>query len=495
MSDRANAVAEQTWQQAVQSRRIHPTNAFIPFPRAAVEQSIPARFEQQVSRYPDRPAVKTGSQTLTYAELNRAANRVARAILAQRTRAAEPIALLLEHGAPMIVGILGVLKAGKIYVPLDPAYPRERTTYMLEDAQAPLIVTDHRHLALARELAQPARDVMNIDALDSKVDDDNVGLAIPPDTLAYILYTSGSTGQPKGVVQNHRNVLHNMMKYTNGAHICAADRLSLLVSYSFSGAVTNTFSALLNGATLFPYSINEKGLTSLADWLVQEDITLYQSVATVFRHFLDTLKGEEAFPNLRLIDLFGEAVTVRDVERYKAHFPPHCLLQHRMAATEMSVIRLYFIDKETPISGSVVPVGYAVDDTEVLVLGEAGDPVRPNQTGEIVIKSRYLAPGYWRRPELTQAAFLPSPDGDGERLYRTGDLGCMLPDGCLMHLGRKDFQVKIRGHRIEVGEIELALLDSRGGEGGRGAGPGGRARRQAPGGLRGPSSGTRAHGQ
>jgi non-ribosomal peptide synthetase component F len=228
--------------------------------------------------------------------LNRAANRMARSILAQRSSGEEPIALLLEHGAPMIIALLGVLKAGKLYVPLDPAYPQERITYMLEDAQASLVVTDNRHLSLAKELTQSGRQILNLDEIDTNIDGENIGLAIPPDTLAYILYTSGSTGQPKGVAQNHRNVLHNIMKYTNSAHICVDDRISLLASFSFSAAVTNTFCVLLNGASLFPYNIKEAGLADVGNWLVQEEITVYQSVPTIFRHFLDTLPGEEAFP-------------------------------------------------------------------------------------------------------------------------------------------------------------------------------------------------------
>ena len=444
--------------QWMQSHRVHPTNAFTPFEPGEIEQSISARFEQQVNKDPDRIAVKSGTHTLTYAMLNRAANRMARSILTQRPPGEEPIALLLEHGAPVIIALLGVLKVGKIYVPLDPAYPHERITYMLEDAQASLVVTDNRHLSLAQELTQSGRQVLNIDEIDTNIDGENIGLVIPPDTLAYILYTSGSTGQPKGVAQNHRNVLHNIMKYTNGAHICTDDRISLLASFSFSAAVTNTFCALLNGASLFPYNIKEAGLADLANWLVQEDITVYQSVPTIFRHFLDTLTGEEAFPRLRLIDLYGEAVIPKDVERYKNHFSQHCLLQHRMASTEMSVIRLYFLDKNTPIAGSIVPVGYAVEDTEILLLDDAGAEVGVNQPGEIAIKSCYLAPGDWHQPELTQAAFQPDPSGSNARIYHTGDLGCLLPDGCLLHLGRKDARVKVRGHRIEVGEIEQALL-------------------------------------
>jgi amino acid adenylation domain-containing protein len=444
---------------STQSRRVSPTNPFVEFNREEIEQSIPDRFEQQVHRNPDRLVVKAKSYALTYDELNRAANRMARALLAQRAGGEEPIGLLFEHGAPMIAAILGVLKAGKIYLPLDSSYPAARINYMLEDSQANLIVADDKNLPLAREWAQNGRQALNIDALNPNFSDQNLGLAIPPDALAYILYTSGSTGQPKGVVQNHRNVLHNMMKYTNGSHICADDRLSLLFSYSYSAALTNTFGALLNGAALFPFDLREEGLATLAAWLIQEEITVYHSVSTVFGHFLDTLTGTEAFPKLRLIELTGEPVSARNVERYKQHFSPPCLLHNRMAATEMSIIRQYFIDQETSITGGIVPVGYAVADTEILLLDETGQEVGVNQTGEIAIKSRYLAPGYWHKPELTRTAFLADPNGGDERIYRTGDLGYLLPDGCLVHLGRKDFQVKIRGHRIEVGEIELALLD------------------------------------
>jgi amino acid adenylation domain-containing protein len=459
MSDLTGSITDRAVRQSSgQSRRVSPTNAYIPFTKAEIEQSIPTRFEQQVGKYPTRLAIKTGNQIFTYEALNRAANRVARAILAQQGPGEEPVALLFDHGAAVIVTILGVLKAGKMYVPLDPAYPLARATYILEDAQASLIVTDSPNLPLAKTWARDGRRVLNVDETDAPLSDESLGLALAPDALSYILYTSGSTGQPKGIVQNHRNVLHNMMKYTNGSHICADDRLSLLFSVSYSAAVTNIFGALLNGAALFPFNLKEAGLGDLVDWLIREEITVYHSVTTVFRHLLEVLTGEEAFPTLRLIELTGEPVSPREVERFKHHFPPHCLLHNRMAATEMSLIRQYFIDQETPITGSTVPVGYAVADTEILLLDEAGEAVGVNQLGEIAIKSPYLALGYWRKPDLTQAAFVPDPAGGSARIYRTGDVGRMRPDGCLEHLGRKDFQVKIRGHRVETAEIETALL-------------------------------------
>jgi amino acid adenylation domain-containing protein len=434
----------------------HP---FVQFGTEEIEQSIPDRFEQQVAKYPERIAVKTRNHVLTYDELNKTANRMARAILAQREKEDEPIALLLEHGADAIAAILGVLKAGKIYVPLDLSYPRARIAGMLEDCAATLIVTSGKNLSLAHELSQSVRQLVNIEELDPKLSTDNLSLSLSPDTLAYILYTSGSTGQPKGVVQNHRNLLNHIKGETNSLHICVDDRLTLLRSSSVIGGTRAIFSALLNGATICPLNIAEEGLSKLTKWLLQEEITIYDSVPTVFRNFVGSLTGDERFSKLRIIRLGSEQVYKRDVELYKSHFSPDCIFVNSLGITEAGSVRHYFIDKETSITGSIVPVGYALDDKEVLLLGDDGKKVGFNQMGEIAVRSRYLSLGYWRRPDLTRAKFLSDPNGGDERVYLTGDLGRMLPDGCLEHLGRQDLQVKVRGNTIEVAEVEEALLE------------------------------------
>ncbi|MFQ5684962.1 MAG: AMP-binding protein, partial [Candidatus Binatia bacterium] len=219
------------------------------------------------------------------------------------------------------------------------------------------------------------------------------------------------------------------------------------------------FRALFNGATVLPFDFKEDGLAKLAAWLIQEEITIYHSVPSAFRYFVGTLSGKEEFPKLRLIHLGGEPVSIREVNQYKKHFSPACILLNNLGATETSVYRQYFINRETQITDTIVPVGYAVEDKEILLLNDAGEEAGANVIGEIAVKSRYRSPGYWRRPDLTQAAFVPDPSGGKERVYRTGDLGRMLSDGCLVYLGRKDSRVKIRGHRIEVAETEMALLD------------------------------------
>ena len=445
-------------QQAIRAKCFHPSGTFVEFKKEEIEQSIPERFEQIVRRYPERIAVKTKHDQLTYCELNKAANRVAHAILEQGGKSEEPVALLIQHDAPMIAAILGVLKAGRICVPIDPSFPKERVGYMLEDSQASLIVTNTKNLSLARELVKETIPLLDIDTPDSDYSTENLCLSLSPRTLAYILYTSGSTGQPKGVVQDHRNVLYSVYVETNSFHISSEDRLSLLHPFSSSASVKYLFGALLNGASLFPFDLREEGLARLATWLIQEGITICDFITTVFRYFAYGLSRSESFPSLRLICLGSESVSKQDVELYKRYFHPNSILVILLATNETATIREYFIDTGSEILGDIVPTGYRVEGKEVLLLDDEGRDVTFNDAGEIAVKSCYLSLGYWRKPDLTEAKFLPDPSGGEERIYLTGDIGRMQPDGCLVHIGRRDFQVKIRGYRVEVGEVEGALM-------------------------------------
>lgn len=446
-------------QRTLHERCRHPTGVFRAFGPRDVEQSIPARFAQLARRHPARPAVATRSRTLTYEALDRAANRVAHAVMARQRPDDLPTALLFEHGSSAIVAILGALKAGTSYVFLDPTLPPARLVVLLEDAQATALVTNTKNLPLARAVARAGGPVIDVDALDPWTSEEDPARSLGPDTPFSLIYTSGSTGQPKGVLQNHRNVLDTIGKYANNLHICPDDRLALLASCSFNTSLLGIFGALLNGAAVHPFDLKAEGVARLAAWLGEEEITIYHSVPTVFRQLLDTLTREARFPALRALCLGGEAVYRRDVERYRQHFGPECPLVHGFGSTELSMIRQFFVDGQTPLPDRLVPVGYPIEDREVLILDEGGKLVAAGETGEIVLRSRYLALGYWRRPELTRQAFLPDPDGGGLRRYHTGDLGRVTSDGCLTHLGRQDLQVKVRGHRIELPEVELALLE------------------------------------
>ena len=208
---------------------------------------------------------------------------------------------------------------------------------------------------------------------------------------------------------------------------------------------------------MYPWSIKSEGLNGLAEWLIRERITVYHSAATVFRHFVRNLSGREDFPDLRVIKLGSESVSWKDVESYKIHFSKHCILLNALSSSETKTIRQHIINKETQIAGQVA-VGYPVEDMDVVILDESGHELGPDHVGEIAVRSRYLSPGYWQKPDLTSAAFLVDPRSPDNRIYLTGEWGRMSSDGCLEHLGRKDAQVKIQGYRVEINEIELALL-------------------------------------
>jgi amino acid adenylation domain-containing protein len=456
--NRIPAHPAENFRRAVENCAAEPSNPFVPFAKEEIEQSIPQRFQTIAEKHPEHIAVRGRKHTLTYDALNRFANQIARAILALRGERQEVIGLLLKKDAPMMAALLGISKAGKIYVALDPTQPVARASKMLDDAQAELLVTDAENLTAARDLARGRRKILNLDNLDSSLSEENIAISVSADHLAYIIYTSGSTGQPKGVVQNHRNVLHNTRKHTNTLHISTEDRLSLLASCSTAQAGTDIYCALLNGAILCPFEIKEEGLARLTGWLREEEITIYHSSASIFRYFLDAMDAREAYAKLRVIKLGSEQVFTRDIELYRERFSDHCILVNALSSSEAGTFRKILIGKRTAIHSKLVPVGFPVEDMEIALLDEGSQPVPFNTAAEIVLKSRYLSPGYWQNPELTKASFSSDPTGGDAQLFRTGDMGRMAPDGCLEYLGRKDDQVKIRGFRVELGEVEAAIL-------------------------------------
>ena len=437
-----------------------PAYPFVLFEDKAIDQSIASRFEQQVARFPDRLAVSSASGQFTYAELNRVANRIARAILSRLGEGDEPVGLLMDHGSFQIAALLGVLKAGKCYMALDLPDPLPRMESMLEDSQVTLLLTTTKHLCLAGQLTrQRGQQVLNCDDLDETSPSENLGRPIAPEAPALMLYTSGTTGRPKGVVHSQANILVEARNYTNYAGLSSGDRFTLWHSCSYTNSVRNLYAALLNGAGLFVYDLVNEGFAGLADWMLRHRITVIHTLPTTFRSFCHTLKPDATFPSLRILRLGGESINRDDLRQYQRRFAPTCLLIHAIGPTETLDICYYSITHDWNGGDAKIPIGYAVPDKDVLLLDEAGREVGADVIGEIAVRSKYLALGYWGQPELTRAAFTPDPHGREKRLYRTGDLGVMRPDGCLTHLGRKDFQIKIRGYRVEVTAIEDALLD------------------------------------
>ena len=444
-------------QETIRAQCFNPSGTFIEFSMEDVETSIPARFEKIVKQHPDKIAVKTrDNRDPTYAELNREANRVAHAILTQRGSTAEPVGILFENGIEQIAAMLGVLKAGKFFVLLDPSFPQARVASVLKDAQAELIITDRHNLPFAHELGCKGDRLMEFESIDSSLPSRDPSGAIDPSAIAYLVYTSGSTGKPKGVIQSHRNVLHNIMLRTDATPVHVDDRMASLAAGT-GHAVSNTFFALLNGAALLPFDVKKVGVATLAAWLERERITLLWISSPLFRRLCDILTGKEGFSNLRLLRLSSETIHKADIDLYKRYFPSTCPVFVGLASSETGLLRSHFINHETIIADTEVPVGYAVEGKELSLLDDNGKPVGCNKVGQIVVRSRFLSPGYWQRPDLTEAKFQPDPHDPEKRLYYTGDLGLMLADGCLIHKGRKDFRVKIHGYGVEIAEVEKAL--------------------------------------
>jgi acyl-CoA synthetase (AMP-forming)/AMP-acid ligase II len=247
------------------------------------------------------------------------------------------------------------------------------------------------------------------------------------------------------------------MARINALKISCEDRISLLRSNNV-GATRETFLALLSGATLVTLELREGGLGDLARWLVDERVTVFTCVATVFRHTVTSLRGVEKFPHIRLVHLGGEPLAKSDIEHFKKHFSDGCIFVSRFGMSETPTLCYNFVDKRSKFSGEKVPLGFPLEGNEILLLDDEGNDVGLDRVGEIAVRSRYLAQGYWRAEKLTKDKFCPDPQDSEKRVYRTGDLAYRLADGCLVHAGRKDFQTKIRGHRVELSEIEIALL-------------------------------------
>ena len=439
-----------------------PPADFLEFPKQSIRQGIHQRIEEQVRLGPNRVALKTRDQTYTYAEMNGFANSIAMEILSATGKELAQAAILQPNTPELIMSMLASLKARKAYVPLDPNFPKQRLQIMLDDAEPAILLTDEQHVPLAEELAGKHVRIINTTAIKRHADALNPQVACDPLDRAYILYTSGSTGRPKGMAFPHRTLLHGTMCMTNNLFFAPSDRVTWLHSASFAASVVDIYCSLTNGGALYPWDAKTRGFTGLADWLVNERVTTFQWIPSAFRQFLRTVPDNFVFQDIRLVVMASESLTLREVELFRMHFPVGSHLVNQVGTSESHNYCLYPMDHSTYFEGAVVPGGYpASEDRQVLIVDDQRHRVPLGAIGEIAVKSNYMCVGYWRDDTLTQSKFA-AIDADGVPAYLTGDLGRLEPDGCLIHLGRKDFQVKIRGYRVELAEIDHVLTTAPG---------------------------------
>ena len=414
-------------------------------------------FEQQAGERPEAVALVYEDRQMTYRELNSRANQLAHYL---RRRAITPdtrVAICLERSAEMIVTLLAILKAGGAYVPLDPAYPRARLQFMLEDAQAPVLLTQK---ALRESLPQTAAEVICLDELaeeTARESKDNPAIETTADNLAYVMYTSGSTGKPKGVAVTHRNVVR-LVKNTNYASFSADDVFLQSSTISFDASTFEIWGSLLNGARLALLPAGPPSLTELGQALKRYQVTTLWLTAGLFHLMVDN--HLEDLRSVRQLLAGGDVLSVPHVRKVFTELSD-CRLINGYGPTENTTFTCcYPVMDLSRVNGSV-PIGFPISNTTVYVLDRYLSPTPIGVPGELYIGGDGLARGYLDHPELNAERFVNDPFGDqpGARLYRTGDLVRYRASGEIEFIGRIDNQVKVRGFRIELGEIEAALAE------------------------------------
>ncbi len=443
-------------------------------------------FEKQVERTPEAVAVSFKDDELSYRDLNAGSNQVAHALRDLGVEPQQPVAVLLESGPQRIMVLMGILKAGCAFVCLDPAHPAERLRQILKHVSPPCLISESvclsHHLQLLPQFCRAAEcQVIVMDRQAGQKGQPELGdgfhgsdyVAIHPSTNlpttinpvdpAYVAYTSGSTGRPKGIVQSHRSLEQFVHWFSHQFDIRPSKRIAQWVSITFDPAYAEIFAALCSGATLcLVNTLTKSDPTTTARWLKREKISHLQVVPSFSRQLLQVIQAEEnghhPLPDLEFVLLAGEVIPVHLMHAWLEHFPRQPKFFNLYGPTEAIVATCYPVEA-VGLDQRSIPIGRAIDGSQVLILDQQQNLCPIGVKGELYIRGRYLTLGYFRRPEETQRAFVQNPlhSDYPDPVYRTGDLGRWLPDGTIEFFGRVDHQVKIRGMRVELEDIEAVL--------------------------------------
>lgn len=431
-------------------------NEALPFSKAEIEQSVGARWQRAAAHFSYRPAITSlDGECYSYQHVEAHANRLAQAVLRQLGAENCPIALLLDHSPQLVIAILGVLKANKAYVVLDPGQSVEQLRQRLAASAAPLLFTCAEYKQLAAALVLSGQTILSVEQIAD--DETTPNLVITADAVAAIFFTSGTSRQPKGVIYTHRMILHRIWVETETLKLDATHRISGLRGLDMAASTRDLFNALLNGGTLCLYPLRRAGLPRFSRWLAAQQITYFHLPILLYRQWLDTLAPTDYFPNLRYIFPSGRK-TLTDWQRLWPHLSPSTRLVSTYATTETSLLTMAVLDQQSLTVENPLPVGYPIADKSITLLDRQGQPVKDGDPGEIVVSSRYISAGYWQQPELTSQHFTAvSTDAVPLIRYTTGDIGRWRADGGLELLGRQDSQVKLRGFRVVLDDVEEAI--------------------------------------
>jgi len=430
------------------------------------DATIHGMIERAAARYPDKTAVSSAEGKWTYRQLNEMANQTARMLMDRGLRKGEFVTILMERSAALIVSLLGVLKAGGVYVPVDPEHPDDRNRYIVEDTGSAFILTKGKYREAADRLCAgigTVKAIVDVEAGFPAYDGtDNPDAGAGPDDLAYVIYTSGSTGRPKGALIAHAGVVNLGESVRKDCRIGPDDVLTQFATYSFDASVWDTIGALFYGAELYLLSPAERmSVEEFADAVERTGTTIIAILPTVFFNQLSAYLSEEGYRKLsrvHLITVAGEALYGEQVRAFQRKFKDAIAIVNVYGPTECTVCTTtHTIKGYIPDDLANVPIGRPIGNYKVYIVNEENRLCPLNVHGEVLISTVGLAKGYLNQPEKTKEAFVPNPFEPGKLIYRSGDFAKLLPDGTIEYVSRRDSQIKIRGHRIEIGEIEDAF--------------------------------------
>ncbi|HUO84357.1 MAG TPA: AMP-binding protein, partial [Thermoanaerobaculia bacterium] len=412
--------------------------------------SISLQFDRIAAAQPEALALSSPGGRVTFSELQSQAGGIA-LHLTRSVERQQVLAIFAQGDRARIAAMLGSMRAGTIFVVLNPAYPGEMISWILQHSGARMLLTDQPFAERAHRLSD--LPVSLIEQIQPATENE-IGIAYPEVTdLATIAYTSGSTGRPKGVGRPHSLMVRSAR--SKKTMMQPGDRAALLTSPGFAGGTSEIVVALLNGVSLHTFDLDQHSFHDLADWIDDEKITVLRAVTSLFRHFMLAIGPDRRFPTVHSVRIGAELVSPHDIDLFRRNFPDGTRLFLSYAATETGPIANWSLDASTAIEGAV-PTGWPVPGVEVRIVDDQGRALPPGMSGEIVVISDRAPRGYWRDPELTRERF--ELQNDGRRSIRTGDSGYLREDGALIVSGRVDQQIKIRGNRVEPSAIENALM-------------------------------------
>jgi surfactin family lipopeptide synthetase A len=425
------------------------------------DKCIHELFEAQVERTPSAIAVVANDTEITYAELNARANQLARFLRRFGTGPNSLVGLCLDRSLEMVVGILGVLKAGAAYVPLDPGYPADRLAFMLQDANVFVLLTQSNLLDQLPPHNGPRLSLDTDWDVVAKERKENLVAGANPANLAYVIYTSGSTGKPKGVMIHHRGLVNYLTWATEKYEVAAGCGAPVHSSFSFDLTITSLFAPLLVGRSIF---LVADGMENLVEALLaRENYSLVKITPAHLRALAELMPSDQLRGRVRVLVIGGEALHMESLVFWRTHAPMTRLINEYGPTETVVGCCVYEVGEEDPNAGPV-PIGTPVANSQLYVLDESLQPVAKGVTGELYIGGDGVGLGYLNRKQLTDERFILDPFSRNQRgrLYRTGDLARINDEGNLVYLGRVDNQVKVKGYRIELDEVEMILSQSQG---------------------------------